>query len=483
MEPSIVTISALVLYSEKDKGFRHRFEAHLSLLEKERYLDAFEFLPLEDIKRTEADVLPDKADLFLFVATTNLVDHDFCESEAFKRIKALHHTRQRLVVPMLYRTTASYEKTFSRIAPIPTNGKPVMDKHWGSPDDGLLELYNSLKTLSFEFRKAKDQLERAWQTAQRQHNPGAYRHFLKEHPHSKYEMQAKANVQQLTEEQLWNKARKNDSVEGYYEYLSDSPLKAHRFEAAAVIDRLERDTERNWKEIQKKNELVLYMDYYLRQPGGKYARQAKKIIDERLQQPLESAKEKNFQTQQNSLEMMAYDKLEPSEILAMNTHTRYSDQVKGRLLGLLSRRQSSQTLHAIVLLLLGIAEIWLFTKLYQPRIDQYGFVDMPTTRVLQFIVIIFINIWLLARAYIYFGHLQRDIAFLKRAHYVMQSLSVLLKVAFVSSDQDSIDTIVKFFTRIDRRVGEIGRKTILNYLLQSGQEEPKVLLSMENMMK
>ena len=45
------------------------------------------------------------------------------------------------------------------------------------------------------------------------------------------------------------------------------------------------------------------------------------------------------------------------------------------------------------------------------------------------------------------------------------------------------DTIVKFFTRIDRRVGEIGRKTILNYLLQSQQEEPKVLLSMERMMK
>jgi len=483
MKENTTTVSALVLYSDRDKGFRHRFEAYLSILEKEHYLDSVEFLALEDIKRTEVEALSEQADLFLFVTTTNLVDHTFCESDTFKKIKALHRIKQRLVVPILYRKTVLYEKIFSRIEPLPSNGKPVMDQSWPSFDDALHDIYTSLRTIFAQFRKEKDQLERAWQAAQRQHNANAYHHFLRQYPHSKYETQAQAIVQQVTENELWNEAKEEETVEAYYDYLTDSPLKSHRFEAAAEINRLQRSVDINWEEVLEKDQLVMYMDYYLRYPGSRNAREAKKIIDERLQYPLTSVKGQDFQTQQNSLEMMAYDKLSPAEILAMNTHAWYSNKVKSRLNNVMRRRQSSQLLHAIVLLLLGFLEIWLFSKLYQPHVDEYGFVDMPTTRMLQLGAIIIINIWFLARAYFYFGHLGRDISFLNRASYVMQSLSILLKVAFVSSDQDSVDTIVKFFTRIDRRVGEIQKKTILTYLLQSGQNESQVLLSMDKVIK
>lgn len=482
-EESQTIVTALVLYSEKDRGFRSRFEAYMGLLEKEHYVDGFEFLPLEDVKRTEMETLAGKADVFLLVATTSLTVHPFCESETFRHIKALHKRGQRLIVPIHYRRTAHYEKVFSSIPPIPTNGKPVMDQHWSSPEDALLEIYAGLKTMCFEYRKAKDQLERAWETAQRQQNANAYRHFLQQHPYSKYEQQARVNIQQLTEANLWRNARNKDAVDAYYDYLTDSPLKAHRFEAADAIQQLENNPERNWQEIREKDKLPLYLDYYLRSPGGKHAREAKQKIDERLAQPLASMKGQDLQTQKNSLELMAYEKLSPPEIFTMNAQTRYSDQMKRRLAGVLRHRQSSQMLHGAILLIVFLAELYLVNKLYEPRIDQYGYIDQPNTRLLQGIAIIILNAWLLLRAYVYFDHLQRDISFLQRARYVMQSLSILLRVAFVSGDQDSKDTILKFFTRIDQKVGQIERKNILSYLTQSGKQEPEVLLSVENEIK
>lgn len=480
-EDNITAVSALVVYADQDRGFRSRFEPYLTLLEREHYLDEFTFLNLTDLKRTEEDGVPHKADIFLFVVTTSLIVHPFFGGEAFKKIKALHHMRQRLVIPMLNRQTPLHDKVFSRISAIPTNQKPVMDDHWSSPDEAINELYSSLKTICFEYRKAKDQLERAWQTAKRQNNAGAFQYFLTRHPHSQYQTEALEAVKKHTEDQLWKKAQREDSVDGYYDYLTNSPIKKHRFEAANHIARLQQDPARNWQEIQKKDHLVLYLDYYLRNPDGKQAKEVKKIIDERLANPINSTKGLDFKTQKNSLEMKAYEKLTPAEIFSMNTFARSSNHIKMRLTRLIQQRQSNQLFHAGILLALGLLEIWLFTRWYQPSIDQYGFFDMPTTRLFQGVFMIVFNIWFLMRAYFYFEHMRRDVSFLKRAYYVMQSLSVLLKVSILARDNDSTETMLKFFNRIDRRTAEIERKTILDYLTQADDQNQESLVPAEKL--
>lgn len=85
------------------------------------------------------------------------------------------------------------------------------------------------------------------------------------------------------------------------------------------------------------------------------------------------------------------------------------------------------------------------------------------------------------RAYFYFEHMRRDVSFLKRAYYVMQSLSVLLKVSIVARDNDSTETMLKFFNRIDRRTAEIERKTILDYLTQADDQNQESLVPAEKL--
>ncbi len=179
--------------------------------------------------------------------------------------------------------------------------------------------------------------------------------------------------------------------------------------------------------------------------------------------------------------MKAYEKLTPAEIFSMNTFARSSNHIKMRLTRLIQQRQSNQLFHAGILLALGLLEIWLFTRWYQPSIDQYGFFDMPTTRLFQGVFMIVFNIWFLMRAYFYFEHMRRDVSFLKRAYYVMQSLSVLLKVSIVARDNDSTETMLKFFNRIDRRTAEIERKTILDYLTQADDQNQESLVPAEKL--
>ena len=470
------TLCAAVVYADQDTPFREQSEAYFSLMKREGYVDVVEYYPVEKLNRKDLEKMEEEVDLYFFVVTTDLIASAFCNGAFFKQIKARHHVKQIRIIPILFRRTALYDTFFSRITSAPANGKPVENAYWASRDEALNEAFGEMRTICFEYRQMKDRKERDWDRVIKQADPAEYRQFLQRYPHSTYEKAAQVAIQELTEENLWEKAQRLNTVDAYYTYLKEGPIKKYRFEAAARIRALEKDTDRHWKEVQTKDHLVMYMDYYLQNPGGKHTKEAKKIIDERLANPLKDTKGQNFKTQKNSLEFNAYENLKPSEIFAMNTHVNYSHKVRARLNNLLNRRQGSLVFHAIVLFLIGIAEFWLFDRWYEPSVDQYGFTDLPNTRTLQLIFFIVLNIWLLFRAYLYFGHLQRDVNFLKKANYIMQSLGVLLKTSFIAKDNDSVETIVKFFTRIDRRTGEIEKKTILNYLLQSGQMEQQVLL-------
>lgn len=152
-------------------------------------------------------------------------------------------------------------------------------------------------------------LRKDWETATSQNKVEAYEEFIKAHPYSIHDLDARSRIMSLK----WEKACIQNSLEAYEEFRKSYPDSIHDLDAQTKIINLrwaevQKQAIRNgyeqflknypnsrfsnkaknaidnidWNEAKKSNSFEAYQEYLTNYPGGLYLEQAKDLRDDRL---------------------------------------------------------------------------------------------------------------------------------------------------------------------------------------------------------
>lgn len=105
-----------------------------------------------------------------------------------------------------------------------------------------------------------------------------YDDFLKRYPSNRHSSDIR---QQRNELGLWLRAKKNDTLLSYFNYLDNTQMGYFKYEAEKAIKKLEElEIEQEWLDTQKENTIIAYDRFITDYPNSKFINEAKRERDE-----------------------------------------------------------------------------------------------------------------------------------------------------------------------------------------------------------
>ena len=121
--------------------------------------------------------------------------------------------------------------------------------------------------------------EKAWNYAIQTDTDASYRYYITNYPSGKHLAAANSRLNLLAENRkrkeendCWDNAVKENTIEAYQGYIKHSVLKEHIDEANQIIDNL------RWKTAVRSNTESAYQSYLKYHPHGKYANDARRKL-------------------------------------------------------------------------------------------------------------------------------------------------------------------------------------------------------------
>lgn len=127
-------------YEQRDKQWFTRLDAHLSSLKREFQITTFskyEVLAGMEIEK-EIDTQLNTADIILLLISSAFIDSDYCYSLEMEKALQRQQEGDVCVIPILLRPVEWKYTPFSKLQPLPANGKAVTS--WQRPDDALHDI-------------------------------------------------------------------------------------------------------------------------------------------------------------------------------------------------------------------------------------------------------------------------------------------------------------------------------------------------------
>ncbi len=139
---------------------------------------------------------------------------------------------------------------------------------------GVFLLFLILSTLLFLASCASD--EQAWEDAVEENTIESYKEYLEKYPEGEYAQEAKDEIHELSEAVAWEDAVEKNTVESYKEYLEKYPEGEYAQEAKDEIHELSEAVA--WEDAVEENTIESYKEYLEKYPEGEYAQEAKEKI-------------------------------------------------------------------------------------------------------------------------------------------------------------------------------------------------------------
>ncbi len=139
-------------YEYQDKQWFTRLDAHLASLKHEFQITTcskYEVLAGMEIEK-EIDTQLSTADIILLLISPAFVDSDYCYSQEMESTLRRRKKGDVCVIPILLRPVEWKHTPFSKLRPLPANGKPVTS--WGRTDEALYDIAMGIRK----------RLEREW---------------------------------------------------------------------------------------------------------------------------------------------------------------------------------------------------------------------------------------------------------------------------------------------------------------------------------
>lgn len=130
-------VRVFISYSHKDDDLRDRLRAHLSQLERDGLVGAWDdrAIPAGGDWAGEIDQRLQQADIILLLVSADFIRSDYCYCKEMMRAIERHQDKddRAIVIPVILRRCDWQSAPFAKLQALPRDGRPLTD--WNSEDD------------------------------------------------------------------------------------------------------------------------------------------------------------------------------------------------------------------------------------------------------------------------------------------------------------------------------------------------------------
>ena len=137
-------VKVFISYAHKDEVFRADLDAHLKLFQRIGLIEKWDdrLLKPGEEWRGEIDQNLARADIILFLVSSDFLNSDFCWKEEMTRALKRHEAREARVIPVIIRDVAWQKAKFAKLQALPKGGKAVTlwtdrDSAWRNVAEGI----------------------------------------------------------------------------------------------------------------------------------------------------------------------------------------------------------------------------------------------------------------------------------------------------------------------------------------------------------
>lgn len=454
MPLSLRPLTVCILYSAKDQAVKDKASAYFQLLQSEGITGKTRYFELENQPANWWLKAIEEWNVFVLLVTIDLVTNPSYR-QLLNKLKTEHKMDRIALLPILIGEAGIRLKQFENLLVFPSSKCALQSGFWDTPDNFYFSILDEVIAAIKEFAVHKENHDDLWSATCAADQVGAYNYFLEEYPYSRHADDAREKIRILVEKGLLEKLDHAELASDYYEYIVNTPLDEERDQAALKISEIENDEDLIWAETKDKARLEDLLEYRCRFPKGKYLPEVSRLIEMRL---MENAHVDYVISRGNAklLKKLAYDNLHKSEIYSLERHLDYLDDLDRKLAGIISE--------------------WWFTK-DAKFFPFFGVVLSPMIFVLFTSALVSQVLLLCVSAFVFYrvrrGMLFQndDRNYLADARNELQKLQVLLKIYFITHDQQSKNKVMHLLWQIDQQSDQIKKKGPWNYLSQKEKIE------------
>ncbi len=465
-------LNAICFYAKKDRAIKQATEA---------YFDRFLHFYLQDLKYQEIDLLTKdqleklctNVDLVVILYSVNVKRYQIWNASTIKKVISKHQLKLLSAVCIVIDKFEPIENPLAKIPRLPNNHKPIESHYWTYLSSALNVVFQDLMPICREQMAEKAAVEKTWQDTLQVNEGESYQTFFESYPHSPYAELARKRYQEFEEKKLWEKTMASNRIHDYVDYLMADVLevKPHRFFAAEKIAEMESDVHRRWQEVKQQGLMKLnyqFMNFFvewnrkrlaeqrlsslLGMDGGNTAvkQYAFEAHDSMYRQPFAYKKEKfdKKNLEVTYLDYLASRQRKSHEIVdyqVLITNYRHQvENVESILKGSQLKRNNLVTLGVLIALI--------------------AFLLLPY---LDWIYRGFLLCGIAIFAGMCYLNLNVDIKNLRKVLVSLKTLSVLLRVALIKHDNQSVSTIMNFSRYTEQKAIEIKQKFTILYFYSS----------------
>ena len=149
-------IRLFISYSHKDEEMRERLQTHLTILERQELIAAWDdrrIGPGDEWGR-EINQSLERADLVLLLVSADFIASEYCEKE-MKRALERHENREAQVIPIIVRHCNWKSAPFANLQALPKEGRAVTS--WENEDEAWTDVSKGIEK---KVRKIQKEAER-----------------------------------------------------------------------------------------------------------------------------------------------------------------------------------------------------------------------------------------------------------------------------------------------------------------------------------
>jgi tetratricopeptide (TPR) repeat protein len=158
-EPSRV-IEVFYSYAHEDEDLRQRLQTHLGVLKYQQLITDWhdrEIRAGEEWAK-QLQVHLDTADIILLLISPDFLNSAYINSVEMKRALERHDAGEARVIPIILVPVYWKDTPFSKLQVLPTDGKPVMSRHWHNLDEAFANISEGISKVIKELpAKTKEQ--------------------------------------------------------------------------------------------------------------------------------------------------------------------------------------------------------------------------------------------------------------------------------------------------------------------------------------
>jgi hypothetical protein len=149
-------IEIFISYSEDDEKFKKQLETHLAMLRREGTIRSWHGQQIEPGQEWEQETANhiDSARLILLLVSSSFLASDQLYENEMMRAMERQASGDARVIPIILRSVDLGQTPFSKLQPLPRNGKPV--DTWRNADEIWSNIVQEIRQVCEKLRKSQD---------------------------------------------------------------------------------------------------------------------------------------------------------------------------------------------------------------------------------------------------------------------------------------------------------------------------------------